>query len=232
MKDLFSSRDGIVMLAEMYEQASPDEILSEAIKQVPNVAFACSFGVEDMVVLDVLMEVDPNVKVFYLDTDVLFQQTYELIDAAVKKYTITNLIQVRSTLSLAEQAEKYGNELWTSNPDQCCNIRKVQPLRGILSTVNGWITGIRREQSPTRTYAQVFEADVKFGLIKVNPLVRWTEKDVWDYIHEHNVPYNSLHNQGYPSIGCLHCTKPVKPGEDPRSGRWVNFAKTECGLHK
>ncbi len=232
MSDVRLNQEEIDHLAQRHEWSSVRDILIEAIELVPTIALACSFGAEDMVLLDVLMQVEPNTKVFYLDTDVLFKETYELIDAAVKKYTIPNLIAVRSELTLTQQAAQFGEELWESQPDTCCAIRKVRPLTKILSTLEGWITGIRRDQSPTRAAAQVFEEDAKFGLVKINPLVRWTEKEVWNYLYEHEVPYNRLHDQGYPSIGCICCTKAVKPGEDPRSGRWSGFAKTECGLHR
>lgn len=221
-----------LVLAEQFESASPQQILRKAVESVPNLALACSFGAEDMVLLDMLMKISPETKVFYLDTDVLFQETYDLIERSVDKYGIPNLIRVRPKLTLAEQAQQHGDELWSNQPDRCCDIRKVQPLKEMLSSLDGWITGIRRDQAPTRANAQAFEVDTKFGLAKVNPLIRWTEEDVWAYIKDNDVPYNPLHEQGYPSIGCIHCTRPVNPGEDPRSGRWAGFDKTECGLHQ
>src|SRR5579875_2149648 len=221
----------IERLADEFEEAQPEKIIEEALKRVPNITFACSFGAEDMVLLDMLMNIDKEANVFYLDTNVLFQETYDLRDRAVEKYGIPNLRQVLPALTLEQQAEQYGEALWERDPNQCCNIRKVRPLTNVLQEYDGWITGIRREQAPTRANAKVFEWDGKFNLVKVNPLVRWTEGQVWRYIKQHDVPYNPLHDQNYPSIGCLHCTRPVKPGEDPRSGRWAGFNKTECGLH-
>lgn len=218
-------------LAEEFETASAEEIIAEALHRIPNLTFACSFGSEDMVILDMLMSIKPEANVFYLDTNVLFQETYDLRDRAIQKYGIPNLRQVLPHLTLSEQAQQLGDALWTRDPNQCCSIRKVQPLKQVLTEYDGWITGIRRDQAPTRANAKTFEWDAKFGLAKVNPLVRWTEQQVWDYIKEHQVPYNPLHDQNYPSIGCLHCTRPVKPGEDARSGRWAGFDKTECGLH-
>lgn len=232
MSELVLTKSDIHTLASEYEHKRPEEILRAAMERISNLALACSFGAEDMVLVDMLMKINPDAKVFYLDTDVLFKETYELRDRAIAKYGLKNLIQVRSLLSLEEQKEQLGDQLWATNPNQCCDIRKVTPLTNVLSTLEGWITGIRRDQAPTRANSQVFEEDMKFGLIKVNPLALWTNEQVWDYIREHDVPYNVLHDNGYPSIGCIHCTKPVKAGEDPRSGRWAGFEKTECGLHK
>lgn len=225
------TEDLIARLAEELEGANPEEIIAEGLRRVPNLTLACSFGAEDMVLLDMLMSIDKNANVFYLDTNVLFEETYDLRDRAVEKYGIPNLRQVLPQMTLKEQADAYGDELWARDPNQCCDIRKVGPLKQVLSEYDGWITGIRRDQSPTRASAKTFEMDAKFGMVKVNPLVQWTEGQVWRYIKEHDVPYNPLHDQNYPSIGCIHCTRPVKPGEDPRSGRWAGFDKTECGLH-
>lgn len=219
-------------LAHVYKDAHPEEILRTAIATFPNITFACSFGAEDMVLLDILMKIRPEAHVFYLDTDVLFDETYQLRDEAIQRYGLRNLIRVRPELSLEDQTKLYGEALWERDPNQCCQLRKVIPLQRFLQKFDAWITGIRREQAPTRANAQVFEVDTKFGLIKVNPLAFWSNEDVWDYIKAHDVPYNPLHDQGYPSIGCFHCTRPVAPGEDPRSGRWSGFEKTECGLHK
>jgi len=213
------------------EHESPQVIVQAAIERVPGLVFACSFGSEDVALLDMISKIRRDQPIFYLDTDVLFPETYVLRDQIKERYT-SNLIQVRPELTLQEQAQQHGDALWAREPDRCCDIRKVKPLARILSQYEGWITGIRREQSATRANAQVFEWDQKFQMIKVNPLALWTDKQVWTYIMENDVPYNPLHNQGYPSIGCLHCTRQVAPGEDPRSGRWSGFAKTECGLHQ
>jgi phosphoadenosine phosphosulfate reductase len=134
-------------------------------------------------------------------------------------------------LSPEEQERTHGSALWTRDPDRCCNLRKVEPLRRKLGELSAWITSIRRDQTSVRSNAHRVEWDAKFGLVKINPMVDWTSKQVWRYIHDHDVPYNELHNQDYPSIGCTQCTRAVRPGEDPRAGRWPGFAKTECGLH-
>ena len=142
------------------------------------------------------------------------------------------IIQVKSLLTPEQQAAQHGEALWTRHPDQCCELRKVEPLTRVLKGFDVWITGIRRDQSPTRAHAKLIEWDQKFQLVKVNPLAAWTWEDVWTYIRVHEVPYNELHDRNYPSIGCTYCTSPVNPGDDPRAGRWKNFTKTECGLHK
>jgi phosphoadenosine phosphosulfate reductase len=195
------------------------------------IALACSFGAEDVALVDMVSKVRPGARVFYLDTNVLFPETYALIDKVQAKYDV-KLEQFLPLLTLEEQAAQKGEALWTSDPDGCCGIRKVEPLKRALGTMNAWITGIRREQAPTRANAKMVEWDAKFGLVKFNPLAAWKDADVWKYIMDNGVPYNPLHDQGYPSIGCTHCTRAVKAGEDPRAGRWSGFAKTECGLHK
>ncbi len=221
----------IEQLAAEYEQAKPEVILRKAFETLPNITFACSFGAEDMVLMDMIMNVQPDAQMFYLDTDLLFSETYALREEAIRRYGFMYLTQVRPALSLAEQSEQYGHELWAKQPDVCCILRKVNSLSDHLHKFQAWITGIRREQAVTRANAQVFEWDQKFEMVKVNPLATWTNDQVWNYIRTHHVPYNPLHDNGYPSIGCIHCTRPVKDGEDPRSGRWSGHEKTECGLH-
>lgn len=194
---------------------------------------ACSFGAEDVALADMLLRINPDSTLFYLDTDFLFPETYAVRDRLIERYRLKShqLIQMKAVLTPEEQATQYGEALWLRNPDQCCQMRKVDSLTKILQRFQAWITGIRRDQSPTRAHAQIVEWDAKFGLVKWNPLAAWSWEQVWAYIREHNVPYNELHDQNFPSIGCTHCTAPVLPGEDPRSGRWKQFTKTECGLH-
>ena len=229
--NLFEKEKLVSEAAERFETASPEELIAWAAEQFPKLTLACSFGAEDVVLVDMLQKVSPNTDIFYLDTDLHFQETYETRDRLSEKYNL-NLIQVKSELTLEEQAQQYGEELWKSNPNECCNLRKVLPLTNILSKYDAWITGIRRDQAPTRANAKKVEYDVKFGLIKFNPLASWTSDDVWNYIRTNNVIYNPLHDKNYPSIGCEKCTNPVLPGQDPRSGRWAGTEKVECGLHK
>lgn len=213
------------------EHESPEAVLKFAVETFPNIAFACSFGAEDVVLVDMLQKISPETDIFYLDTDFHFAETYETRDRIAAHYGI-NFVQVKSQLTPEEQAEQYGPELWKRDPNACCNLRKVEPLTRILGQYDAWITGIRRDQAPTRANAKKVEYDTKFGLVKFNPLASWTSEDVWKYIRENNVIYNPLHDRNYPSIGCEYCTRPVNPGEDPRAGRWAGFDKTECGLHK
>jgi phosphoadenylyl-sulfate reductase (thioredoxin) len=165
-----------------------------------------------------------------LDTGVLFPETYELWRKLEAKYGVA-IEAVQPDLTLDQQAARLGARLWESDPDQCCAVRKVAPLRQALRGKDAWITSIRRDQTTDRATSRMVERDAKFGLVKVNPLVTWSAEDVKTYLRAHDVPTNPLHEQGYPSIGCMPCTSPVVPGEDPRSGRWRGRGKTECGLH-
>jgi len=193
-------------------------------------AVASSFGAEDVVLIDLAAGVRPDFRVFTLDTDFLFPETYALLEEVERRYGI-RVERCRSKFTPEEQAAAHGPALWSRDPDLCCKLRKVEPLKQKLSTLEAWVTGIRRDQAPTRAHAKKLEWDNKFELVKLNPLVDWTWDEVWEYIRAHKVPYNPLHDRNYPSIGCTYCTRPVKLGEDPRAGRWSGFEKTECGLH-
>lgn len=219
---------------DSFETKQPQDVLTAAVERYEKIVLACSFGAEDVVLVDIVHRIKPSVPLFYLDTDFLFPETYATRDRVIERYGLQSaqVIQVKSLLTPQKQAESYGDALWASNPDQCCQLRKVEPLSRVLQGYEAWITGIRRDQAPSRANAGLIEWDDKFKLVKVNPLARWTWADVWTYIKVYEVPYNPLHDQNYPSIGCTYCTVPVAPGDDPRAGRWKNFAKTECGLHK
>lgn len=194
------------------------------------VAISSAFGAEGMVLIDMASRLRADFRVFTIDTEFLFPETYSLMDQIEERYGIS-IEKVFSNLSPEEQERTHGPSLWARNPDLCCRIRKVEPLREKLGTLAAWITSIRRDQTSTRASARRVEWDASFGLVKINPIVDWNAKQVWQYIHDHDVPYNQLHNQNFPSIGCTHCTRAVTFGEDPRAGRWPGFAKTECGLH-
>ncbi len=229
------TRESLKTLSESFESKHPQDVLAYALERhSPHIVLACSFGAEDVVLVDMIHRINPRAPLFYLDTDFLFKETHEVRDRLIEKYGFlpNQVIQVKSQLTPEQQAAQYGEALWTRDPDRCCELRKVEPLGRILSGYSAWITGIRRDQAPTRAHAGLIEWDQKFQLVKFNPLAKWAAADVWAYIRVHEVPYNPLHDRNYPSIGCTHCTAPVMPGEDPRSGRWNNFNKTECGLHK
>jgi phosphoadenosine phosphosulfate reductase len=221
--------------SDAFESQQPQDVLKDAVKRfAPKIVVACSFGAEDVVLVDMVHRIDPSIPLFYLDTDFLFPETYATRDRIIQQYALkpAQVIQVQSLLTPDQQAAQHGPALWSTEPDRCCQLRKVEPLTRVLKGYDAWITGIRRDQSPTRAHAGLIEWDNKFQLVKVNPLAHWTWADVWTYIKVYEVPYNPLHDQNYPSIGCTHCTAPVAPGEDPRAGRWKTFTKTECGLHK
>jgi phosphoadenosine phosphosulfate reductase len=213
------------------ESWSPEEVLRWAFDRFGReVAISSAFGAEGMALIDIASRVQPDFRLFTIDTEFLFSETYNLMDQIEGRYGI-KIEKVYSLLSPEEQERIHGSALWSRNPDQCCNLRKVDPLRQKLTELRAWITSIRRDQTPDRATARKIEWDAKFGLVKINPLAAWSSKDVWRYIRAHDVPYNPLHDRHYPSIGCTHCTRAVQPGEDPRAGRWSGFAKTECGLH-
>jgi phosphoadenosine phosphosulfate reductase len=218
--------------AEM-EDKEPEEILRWAVEEFqPGLTLACSFGgPSGMVLLDMIMKIDPTVEVFYLDTDFLFSETYRLRDVCEAKYGFKP-IGYKSLLTPEVQAARHGDALWSRDPDLCCELRKVEPNQRALDGKTAWIAGMRRDQSKTRTDIGIVEWDTKFNLVKLNPLATWDEKKVWAYIVANEVPYNELHDRSYPSIGCTYCTKPVKAGEDPRSGRWQGFDKEECGIQE
>ncbi len=196
-----------------------------------DIVYACSFGIEGIVLIDLISKVQPKATIVFLDTDVNFKETYETIDRVKEKYPDLNIIMKKPKLTLEEQAAQYGDKLWETNPNQCCQIRKLTPLNEVLSDAKAWLSGLRHEQSETRKHVQFINRDDKFQSIKICPLIHWTWKDIWRYVTKNDLPYNPLHDQGYPSIGCSHCTAPAFDMNDLRSGRWQGKGKTECGLH-
>jgi len=208
------------------ESFDADEILALALREFPGrVSLACSFQKEESVLLDMLLSQDSDARVFALDTHVLFPETYAVWREVEKRYGIT--VEVYEGPSLGRQAAIHGDALWERKPDLCCSIRKVAPLARALEGLDCWITGLRRDQSPTRATAPKLGWDETHELWKANPLADWDDARVRAYIAERGLPYNKLHDSGYSSIGCTHCTK---PGEG-REGRWSGLEKVECGLH-
>ena len=200
------------------------------------IAFACSFGAEDMVLLDAIARHARKIEIFTLDTGRLPEETQELFEAVRDKYPIAIRTYFPDTATVQAWVEQNGpNAFYKSVAQrlQCCHIRKVEPLRRALAGKKSWITGLRREQSQARQTLEREAWDDTNGLIKINPLLEWRNPDVWDYIRAHGVPYNALHDRGYPSIGCAPCTRAIQPGEDIRAGRWWwETTSKECGLHK
>lgn len=209
----------------------PEDVLTWAFSAYGNnVALATGMGVEGMALLHMAHRINPNVKVFTGDTEFLFPETYDLIDRVEARYGI-KIERLYSELTPQDQEAAYGNALWEVDPDQCCNLRKVEPLRRKLATLDAWVTAIRRDQTSARAAIRKIDWDPKFDLVKISPLADWTREKVWSYVLENDVPYNPLHDRNYPSIGCTHCTRAVLPGEDQRAGRWSGSGKVECGLH-
>jgi len=225
--------DVIAQAAAALDHAEPEAILAWAFARYGDgVTLACSFGgVSGMVLMDMVQKLRPSAEVFYLDTDYLFPETLAMVNTTATRWPGARVVGYRTDVTPEQQAAQHGAALWERDPDLCCEIRKIEPNRRALAGKRAWISGLRRDQSSERADTPAVQWDAKFGLVKLNPLINWDEKRVWAYIFANNVPYNPLHDQGYPSIGCTNCTKAVKPGDDPRSGRWAGQDKTECGLH-
>ena len=223
--------DEVALLADNFERSYPHEIIAwSALRFGKELVMATGFGPEGIVILHILSQVAPETTGFYLDTDLFFPETYALRDKLEQLFGM-KFLRISSTLGLDQQAKQHGPELWAHEPDRCCRLRKVEPLRAYLKTKQAWITAIRRDQTGNRANARAIEWDAANGLVKVNPLVNWSQEQVWTYLHLFELPYNELHHKGYPSIGCAPCTRPVAEGADPRSGRWVGYKKVECGIH-
>lgn len=217
---------------------TPQDVLKWASDNLhPRVAMASSFGAEDVVVIDMMMKINPRFRVFTLDTGRLNQETYDVMDAIRDKYNTNIEVMFPEASEVEEMVRVNGMNLFyqsIGNRKLCCGIRKVHPLKKMLSTLDGWITGLRADQTEVRSAAHKIEADQQHnGILKINPIIEWTWDQVWDYIKKNGVPYNKLHDKGYPSIGCEPCTRAVKPGEPLRAGRWwwESDSQKECGLH-
>lgn len=225
-------RDWIQRIQASAESWSAAEVLGWALARFGRrIAIASAFGPEGMALIDMATQLRSDVQVFTLDTGLFFPETHELMNEVELRYGLT-IERVKPALTIQEQDAQHGASLWQTLPDRCCYMRKVEPLRRKLATLDAWVAAIRRDQTPDRGHARKVEWDTKFGLVKINPLCDWTSEMVWEYLESNDVPYNSLHDRGYPSIGCAPCTKPVRMGDDPRSGRWAGLTKTECGLHE
>ena len=230
MNTLPLSRADVEQLADEFEARSAQDLLAWAVDRFEGrIMLTCSWQMQSSVLIAMLHEIGANIRVVELDTGLLFPETYETRERLVAKYDL-DLERIDPRETVEEQALSEGPELWRRDPDRCCALRKVEPLERALEGMDAWITGIRRAQSVTRRNAKVLELDPR-GVVKVQPLAGWTDEDVKGYLFAHDVPYNPLHDRGFPSIGCTPCTRAIRPGEDSRAGRWADAEKTECGLH-
>lgn len=217
---------------------TPQEVLKWSLDNLhPRIAMASSFGAEDVVVIDMMMKINPKSRIFTLDTGRLNQETYDVMDEIRKKYDIDIEVMFPDQNEVEQMVRVNGLNLFYNsigNRKLCCGIRKVHPLNRMLSTLDGWITGLRADQTEVRLQANKIEIDEQHnGIIKINPIIEWTWEQTWDYIKKNNIPYNKLHDNGFPSIGCEPCTRAIKPGEPLRAGRWwwESDSQKECGLH-
>lgn len=229
--------EGIRKAAEEFRSKTPQEVLEWAISKFKDkIALASSFGAEDVVLTDMLVRIKPGARIFTLDTGRLNEETYDVWDKIQKKYKIKVEAYYPDTSEvgvLVREKGPYSFRESIENRRECCGVRKIEPLKRALGGLDAWITGLRRSQSVTRAEIEKVEWDEQNKIVKINPLVDWSEEYVWNYIRENNVPYNKLHDNGYPSIGCEPCTRAVKAGEDVRAGRWwwENPETKECGIH-
>ena len=209
-----------------FEHLTAEEILVEAVDRFqPSMKVACSFQKEASVIMHMLLEIEPAAQFFTLDTGLFFPETYRTWRALEERYGIK--VETMQGPSLARQAQLYGDALWERDPDRCCELRKVTPLREVLAPLDAWVSGLKRGDAAGRAESPKLGWDRKHGLYKVNPLADWSEQDVWEYLARHDIPYHELHDRGYASIGCTHCTTPGTG----REGRWAGSDKVECGLH-
>lgn len=231
-RDLQRSENGqrAAELSARYEDMTPEEILRDAIRNqfFGDITLSSSFGADSAVLLHMVSEIDPNLPVLFLDTDRHFFQTLQYRDELASRLGLTNVINLKADEKEAAEEDGKGT-LWRTNPDQCCDLRKVRPLNKVMETYGAWISGRKRHQSKTRANLPIVEWDGRH--FKVNPLAKWTQADLDAYFATHDLPAHPLVEQGFPSIGCFTCTKPVEKGEDARAGRWAGTEKVECGIH-
>jgi phosphoadenosine phosphosulfate reductase len=190
----------------------------------------CSWQKQSSVLVHMVAELGLDIPVIELDTHLFFRESYETRDRLVERYGI-RLLPPPELITVAEQHKQEGPNLWETDPDRCCHIRKVEPLLRTLEPYDAWVSGIRRDQSPSRAGIHKVERSERYGVWKIQPLADWSEEEVWSYIKDNDIPYNPLHDAGYRSIGCIPCTRPTRPDEEERAGRWAGSDKLECGIH-
>ena len=215
--------------AEIEALPAEDLLVWAAEEFGDKLCLSCSWQNQSSVLVHMASELELDVDVVELDTHLFFKETYETRERLVARYGLS-LIQPE-IITIAEQHKREGPNLWESNPDRCCHIRKVEPLIETLHPYDAWVSGIRRDQSPSRANARKVERSERYGVWKIQPLADWSEADVWAYIMANDIPYNPLHDDGYRSIGCMPCTRPTRPDEEERAGRWAGSDKLECGIH-
>lgn len=237
MKASEEIKSRIDALNERFKKKPAEGVLEYFLSEYRGkIALSSSLGAEDQVLTDMIVKIDPGTKIFTLDTGRMFPETYEVLDETNKKYDIKIEIFFPDYEQVEEMVQEKGINLFyesIENRKRCCHIRKIEPLKRAFKGLDVWICGLRKDQSVTRFFTQTVEWDEANGLIKINPLIDWNQKDVWNYIKDHEIPYNKLHDKGFPSIGCQPCTRAVEPGEDVRAGRWwwEQPEQKECGLH-
>ncbi|MFW3427520.1 phosphoadenylyl-sulfate reductase [Aliarcobacter butzleri] len=232
-----SKKEDLKNINKELENKTTIDVIAYFLDNFKNVALSSSLAAEDQILTDILLKKNKNASIFTLDTGRLHPETYDVMDATNLKYGIKIDVFFPDNENVQKLYKTQGvNGHYESieNRKNCCNIRKIEPLKRALKDVEVWVTGLRASQSVTRTDMPLVEWDENFNVIKVNPLINWSQEDVWDYIKINKVPYNKLHDQGFPSIGCAPCTRAIKDGEDIRAGRWwwENPEHKECGLHK
>jgi phosphoadenosine phosphosulfate reductase len=221
----------IAQASARLDGAPPEAILRWAVdKFFPRLTMGTAFGPEGNCIIHMLAGIEKRVRLFNLETGYQFPETLALRERIKERYGI-EVEFIRPELTVAEYEKKHDGPLYPIHPRQCCHDRKILPLRRAVVGYDAWMSAIRKDQTADRAQAAVVQWDAKFNLVKINPLLGWTKNDVWKFILEHDVPYNPLHDQNYPSIGCWPCTEPIAPGDDERAGRWVGRDKKECGLH-
>ncbi len=220
-----------------FQKTGPEKVLEYFLNEYQeNAVLGSSLGAEDQVLTDMIVKIDKNARIFTLDTGRMFPETYKVLEETNRKYGINIEVYFPNSERVEEMVRERGINLFyqsVENRKLCCHIRKVEPSQRALRGAEIWFTGIRKDQTISRFYNKMVEYDKDYGLMKVNPLLNWTEKQVWEYIRKNDLPYNELHDKGFPSIGCQPCTRSVQPGEDARAGRWwwEQAEHKECGLH-
>lgn len=229
----------LVEWAASHKDAKPEDVIQAVAQKLGSreIALASSFGAEDQILTDIIRSSFSDIQIFTIDTGRLPQETYDCMQKTQEKYGFKYEVLMPDADPVAKLISEHGPNLFYGSIElrkECCRLRKIVPLKSKLKTLSAWICGLRRSQAVTRSDISTIEWDEANGLVKVNPLAEWSDEDVWSYIKKNNIPYNTLHDKGYPSIGCAPCTRAVKPGEDIRAGRWwwESPDHKECGLHK